>query len=254
MRRKTKICSPFKVYEPEKTAQKVYEDALSALSQALFSVRRAGQKRVWASSARFDSDCQNRQRKLKYSSDERDMNLRNPEDRSRRMQTCFQVLEESFCSRPPSVGVACSANLVGGRFVFGQSSTIASSDSTAAARIYIDSRRTIAPLDRNLFGSFLEHLGRAIYEGIYDPGSPLSDANGFRKDVMEEVRNLGVPIIRYPGGNFVSGYNWLDGVGPKKDRPRDSRQSMEHARYQPVRHERIHGVEQDGRSRNHSWV
>ena len=77
------------------------------------------------------------------------------------------------------------------------------------------------PLDRNLFGSFLEHLGRAIYEGIYDPGSPLSDANGFRKDVMEEVRNLGVPIIRYPGGNFVSGYNWLDGVGPKKDRPRE---------------------------------
>ena len=76
------------------------------------------------------------------------------------------------------------------------------------------------PLDRNLFGSFLEHLGRAIYEGIYDPGSKLSDSNGFRKDVMEEMRKLGVPIIRYPGGNFVSGYNWLDGVGPKQDRPR----------------------------------
>jgi alpha-N-arabinofuranosidase len=75
-------------------------------------------------------------------------------------------------------------------------------------------------LDRNLFGSFLEHLGRAIYEGIYEPGSSLSDAKGFRKDVLEEVRNLGVPIIRYPGGNFVSGYNWLDGVGPKKERPR----------------------------------
>ena len=95
-----------------------------------------------------------------------------------------------------------------------------SSDSTSVARIFIDSRRTIGALDRNLFGSFLEHLGRAIYEGIYDPGSPLSDVNGFRKDVMEEVRKLGVPIIRYPGGNFVSGYNWLDGVGPKKDRPR----------------------------------
>jgi alpha-N-arabinofuranosidase len=87
------------------------------------------------------------------------------------------------------------------------------------ARIYLDSRRRIAPLDRNLFGSFLEHLGRAIYEGIYDPGSKLSDANGFRKDVMDEVRQLGVPIIRYPGGNFVSSYNWLDGVGPKQDRP-----------------------------------
>ena len=71
-------------------------------------------------------------------------------------------------------------------------------------------------LDRNLFGSFLEHLGRAIYEGIYDPGSKLSDANGFRKDVLNEIHQLGVPIIRYPGGNFVSGYNWLDGVGPKR--------------------------------------
>jgi alpha-L-arabinofuranosidase len=88
------------------------------------------------------------------------------------------------------------------------------------ARVYVDSRRTIAPIDRNLFGSFLEHLGRAIYEGVYDPGSKLSDSNGFRKDVLAEIRQLGVPIIRYPGGNFVSGYNWLDGVGPKKDRPR----------------------------------
>src|ERR1017187_5378916 len=87
-------------------------------------------------------------------------------------------------------------------------------------RVDIDSRRRLAPLDRNLFGSFLEHLGRAIYEGIYDPGSNLSDANGFRKDVLDEVRKLGVPIIRYPGGNFVSGYHWQDGVGPKADRPR----------------------------------
>lgn len=71
-----------------------------------------------------------------------------------------------------------------------------------------------------MFGSFLEHLGRAIYEGIYDPGSKLSDSNGFRKDVLDEIRHLGVPIIRYPGGNFVSGYNWLDGVGPKANRPR----------------------------------
>jgi alpha-N-arabinofuranosidase len=88
------------------------------------------------------------------------------------------------------------------------------------ARVYVDSRRLIAPLDGNVFGSFLEHLGRAIYEGIYDPGSKLSDASGFRKDVIEEVRRMGVPIIRYPGGNFVSGYNWLDGVGPKESRPR----------------------------------
>ena len=72
-------------------------------------------------------------------------------------------------------------------FVLGQTATADS----AGARIYVDSRRTIAPFDRNMFGSFLEHLGRAIYEGIYDPGSALSDANGFRKDVMEEVRQIG---------------------------------------------------------------
>ena len=100
---------------------------------------------------------------------------------------------------------------------FGQATSPASSD---VAHIYLDSHRTVAPLDRNLFGSFLEHLGRAIYEGIYDPKSKFADSNGFRKDVMEEIRQMGVPIIRYPGGNFVSGYNWLDGVGPKQDRPR----------------------------------
>jgi alpha-N-arabinofuranosidase len=92
--------------------------------------------------------------------------------------------------------------------------------SSSPARVFIDTRRTISPLDRNLFGSFLEHLGRAIYEGIYDPGSKLSDVSGFRKDVLAEIRQLGVPIIRYPGGNFVSGYNWLDGIGPKAKRPR----------------------------------
>jgi alpha-N-arabinofuranosidase len=93
-------------------------------------------------------------------------------------------------------------------------------DTAKATRIFIDTRRVTGALDRNLFGSFLEHLGRAIYEGVYDPGSKLSDGNGFRKDVLNEIRQLGVPIVRYPGGNFVSGYNWLDGVGPKQSRPR----------------------------------
>ncbi len=87
------------------------------------------------------------------------------------------------------------------------------------ARAFIDSRRTVAALDRRLFGSFLEHLGRAIYGGIFDPDSPLADQNGFRRDVLSEVRTLGVPIVRYPGGNFVSGYDWLDGVGPRTSRP-----------------------------------
>jgi alpha-L-arabinofuranosidase len=73
--------------------------------------------------------------------------------------------------------------------------------------------------DRRLLGSFLEHLGRAVYTGVYEPGSPLADAKGFRTDVVREVKELGVPVVRYPGGNFVSGYNWLDGVGPKASRP-----------------------------------
>jgi len=120
----------------------------------------------------------------------------------------------SFLRRAVGAGLACSTNLAFGRFLFAQTSS-----PNDPSRIFIDSRRTISPIDPNLFGSFLEHLGRAIYQGIYDPGSKLSDENGFRKDVLEEIRKLGVPIIRYPGGNFVSGYNWLDGVGPKKDRP-----------------------------------
>src|SRR5256886_3828551 len=121
-----------------------------------------------------------------------------------------------FLQQTSTAGWAWSANAVFGRLL--AQTSPASSDQSV--QIFIESRRTIAPLDRNLFGSFLEHLGRAIYEGIYDPGSKLSDSNGFRKDVLQEIRQLGVPIIRYPGGNFVSGYNWLDGVGPKQDRPR----------------------------------
>jgi len=127
----------------------------------------------------------------------------------------FSENRRRFLRQAASAGVACSASTLLGSFASAQTPSPAAD----MARIYLDSRRRIAPLDRNLFGSFLEHLGRAIYEGIYDPGSKLSDANGFRKDVMDEVRQLGVPIIRYPGGNFVSSYNWLDGVGPKQDRP-----------------------------------
>jgi alpha-N-arabinofuranosidase len=123
-----------------------------------------------------------------------------------------------FLKQVSTAGVACSATSLFARSLFAQNA--ASPAANSATRVYIDSRRTIAPLDRNLFGSFLEHLGRAIYEGIYDPGSKLSDGNGFRKDVLDEIRQLGVPIIRYPGGNFVSGYNWLDGIGPKANRPR----------------------------------
>ena len=77
----------------------------------------------------------------------------------------------------------------------------------------------IATIDDRLYGAFLEHLGRAIYTGIYEPDHKSADANGMRKDVIDLVRELKVPIVRYPGGNFVSAYNWEDGVGPRKDRP-----------------------------------
>ncbi len=129
----------------------------------------------------------------------------------------FSANRRRFLGQAAAAGIACSTDLAFGRFTPAQTPSPSPSE---AVRVYLDSRRTVAPLDRNLFGSFLEHLGRAIYEGIYDPGSKLSDSNGFRKDVMDEIRQLGVPIVRYPGGNFVSGYNWLDGVGPKQDRPR----------------------------------
>jgi alpha-N-arabinofuranosidase len=122
------------------------------------------------------------------------------------------VSRRGFLKKAGEAGLAVAASSALGRFGVGQSAP-------SVTRVIIDSNRQIAPIDRHLFGSFLEHLGRAIYEGIYDPKSKFADSNGFRTDVMKEVHDLGVPIVRYPGGNFVSGYHWLDGVGPKKDRP-----------------------------------
>ncbi len=87
------------------------------------------------------------------------------------------------------------------------------------ARIKIDTERTIGEVNPHLFGNFSEHLGRVIYGGIYEEGSPLSDAQGYRKDTMKAVQDLGVSLLRWPGGNFVSGYNWKDGIGPKDQRP-----------------------------------
>lgn len=86
-------------------------------------------------------------------------------------------------------------------------------------RIKLDLQRQVGEIDRRIFGSFIEHLGRAVYGGIYEPGHPTADENGFRIDVMELVKQLDVPIVRYPGGNFVSGYNWEDGTGDKSKRP-----------------------------------
>src|SRR5262249_17897931 len=90
------------------------------------------------------------------------------------------------------------------------------------ARIGIDLERRIGTIDRRIFGQFIEHLGRCIYGGIYDGGSPLAGPRGFRTHLPRAVRPLRIPILRWPGGNFVSGYHWLDGVGPKDARPRRS--------------------------------
>lgn len=88
------------------------------------------------------------------------------------------------------------------------------------ANLTVNRNQVISEVDPRLYGSFIEHLGRAVYNGIYEPDHPLADENGFRKDVIELVKELNVPLVRYPGGNFVSGYNWEDGIGPKEERPR----------------------------------
>jgi len=88
------------------------------------------------------------------------------------------------------------------------------------ATLVIDPALTIADVDERVFGSFVEHMGRCVYGGIYEPGHPSADADGFRRDVLELVRELGVTIVRYPGGNFVSGYDWEDGIGRRESRPR----------------------------------
>lgn len=88
------------------------------------------------------------------------------------------------------------------------------------AKITIDKNKVISKIDDRLYGSFIEHLGRAVYGGIYEPSHKTADDMGFRRDVLEAVKELNIPIVRYPGGNFVSGYNWEDGTGDKSKRPK----------------------------------
>ena len=88
------------------------------------------------------------------------------------------------------------------------------------ASMILDKDFAIGQIDPRIYGSFIEHLGRAVYGGIYEPDHPTADENGFRQDVIDLVRKLGVPIVRYPGGNFVSGFNWEDSIGPRDQRPK----------------------------------
>jgi alpha-N-arabinofuranosidase len=90
---------------------------------------------------------------------------------------------------------------------------------TLRTRLVLDADFVIGALDRRIFGAFVEHLGRCVYTGIYEPGHPTADADGFRGDVLALTRELGATIVRYPGGNFLSGYDWEDGVGPRAQRP-----------------------------------
>jgi alpha-N-arabinofuranosidase len=92
---------------------------------------------------------------------------------------------------------------------------------TVTADLTIDPAFDRGPLDRRIFGSFLEHMGRAVYHGIYEPDHPEADEFGFRSDVQALIEELGTTLVRYPGGNFVSGYDWTHGIGPVADRPRD---------------------------------
>ena len=84
------------------------------------------------------------------------------------------------------------------------------------AEMIVEKDFRISDIDPRVYGSFVEHLGRAIYGGVYEPGHPTADEHGFRGDVMSLVREMNVSVIRYPGGNFVSGYNWEDGVGAQR--------------------------------------
>ena len=88
------------------------------------------------------------------------------------------------------------------------------------AKLILGKDYVISPIDKRIYGNFVEHLGRCVYTGIYEPGHPQADAEGFRKDVLELVKRLNVPIVRYPGGNYVSGFRWEDAIGPKEKRPK----------------------------------
>jgi alpha-N-arabinofuranosidase len=86
-------------------------------------------------------------------------------------------------------------------------------------QLTVDPAFAVAPVDQRLFGTFVEHLGRCVYTGIYEPTHPSADEHGFRRDVLDLARELGITVVRYPGGNFVSGYDWEDGVGARETRP-----------------------------------
>jgi alpha-N-arabinofuranosidase len=107
-------------------------------------------------------------------------------------------------------------------------------------KVLLDRDQAIGVTDRRLFGAFVEHLGRCVYDGIFEPGHPAADKRGFRRDVLALIRELAPTIVRYPGGNFVSGYDWEDGVGPRERRPKRLDLAWLSTENQRVRHRRVH--------------
>ena len=106
----------------------------------------------------------------------------------------------------------------------------------ATASIQIHSRRHRGEIDKKIFGNFIEHLGRCITGGIFDEGSPLSDKEGFRKDVMAAVKDMDVPFLRWPGGNFSSNYNWTRRHRAARQAPAAAGDGLGHGGGQPLRH------------------
>ncbi|HEY8543256.1 MAG TPA: alpha-N-arabinofuranosidase, partial [Pseudothermotoga sp.] len=85
--------------------------------------------------------------------------------------------------------------------------------------IHVNPKKILKQVSKYIYGHFTEHLGRCVYGGLYEENSPLSDERGFRKDVLSAIKKIKVPVLRWPGGNFVSNYHWQDGIGPKDQRP-----------------------------------
>ena len=108
------------------------------------------------------------------------------------------------------------------------------------AKVHLDRNFTIGRADPRLFGAFVEHPGRGVYGGIYEPGHPTADEQGFRRDVLDLVKELGPTIVKYPGGNFVSTYRWEDGVGPVEKRPKRLSSAWQSTEPNTFGAERIH--------------
>ena len=120
------------------------------------------------------------------------------------------------------------------------------------AKLTVEKDFKIAEIDKRIYGSFIEHLGRAVYGGIWQPGHKTADEDGFRQDVLDLVRELNVPIVRYPGGNFVSNFYWEDRRRPRRSAPEPPRARLAQHRAEPHRHQRVRRMVQKGGHRGHA--